>query len=112
MSAVRLVEDRRHRVSSEGRPAAPTASGVPLEPVPARSEATNQALARIDALADDLRGPYLLSRVLTKREAVSSSGIEGMHSALDERLVVEDTEVDHFAPPTSRHIRWSGLGET
>ncbi|MBK3776585.1 hypothetical protein GAY31_20890 [Azospirillum brasilense] len=66
-----------------------------------------------DALTDDLRDPYLLSRVLTRREAVSSSGIEGTHSILDERPVVEDTEVDHFAPPpTHRHIRWSGLGET
>nr|WP_247890632.1 hypothetical protein [Azospirillum aestuarii] len=50
---------------------------------------------------------------MTRREAVSSSGIEGTHSILDERPVVEDTEVDHFAPPpTHRHIRWSGLGET
>ncbi|MHA7066218.1 Fic/DOC family N-terminal domain-containing protein [Azospirillum argentinense] len=59
-----------------------------------------------------MRDPYLLSRVLTRREAVSSSGIEGTHSTLDERLVVEDTEVDHFAPPTSRHIPWGGLAET
>ncbi len=73
-------------------PPPPPEDAVPLGLVLARSEAANQALARIDALADDLRDPYLLSRVLTRREAVSSSGIEGTHSTLDELLVVEETE--------------------
>jgi Fic family protein len=73
-------------------PLPPPEDAVPLGPVLARSEAANQALARVDALAADLRDPYLLSRVLTRREAVSSSGIEGTHSTLDELLAVEETE--------------------
>lgn len=73
-------------------PLPPPEDTVSLGPVLARSEAANQALARVDALAMDLRDPYLLSRVLTRREAVSSSGIEGTNSTLDELLVVEETE--------------------
>ncbi|WP_247891323.1 hypothetical protein [Azospirillum aestuarii] len=52
---------------------------------------------------------------MTRREAESSSGIEGTHSTLDERLVVEETEVDHFAtsdkPPYSlERIGWNLIG--
>ncbi|MGH6902617.1 MAG: Fic/DOC family N-terminal domain-containing protein [Geminicoccaceae bacterium] len=48
-------------------------------------------MARIDALASELRDPYLISRVLTRREAVSSSAIEGTNSTLEELLAVEET---------------------
>lgn len=73
-------------------PLPPPEDAVPLGPALARSEAANRALARIDALATDLHDPYLLSRVLIRREAVSSSGIEGTNSTLDELLAVEETE--------------------
>jgi len=73
-------------------PPPPPEDPVPLGPALARSEAANQALARVDALAAELRDSYLLSRVLARREAVSSSGIEGTNSTLDELLVVEETE--------------------
>lgn len=72
-------------------PVPPPDGAVTLGPVLARSEAANRAFARVDALAADLKDPYLLSRVLTRREAVSSSGIEGTHATLDELLVVEET---------------------
>lgn len=73
-------------------PPPPPEDAVPLGPVLARNEAASQALARVDALAAGLRDPYLLSRVLTRREAVSSAGIEGTNSTLDELLVVEETD--------------------
>jgi Fic family protein len=50
-----------------------------------------EAMARLDALAGELADPYLISRILTRREAVSSSAIEGTNSTLDELLAVEET---------------------
>ena len=73
-------------------PPPPPEHAVPLGPALARSEAANRALARVDTLAADLHDPYVCSRVLTRREAVSSSGIEGTHSTLDDLLAVEETE--------------------
>lgn len=50
------------------------------------------ALARVEALVAELRDPWLVSRVLVRREAISSSAIEGTNSTLDELLAVEETE--------------------
>jgi Fic family protein len=49
------------------------------------------AMARIDTLTAELKDPYLISRILTRQEAVSSSAIEGTNSTLDELLAVEET---------------------
>lgn len=54
--------------------------------------AASAALARADALAADLKDQFILSRVLPRREAVSSSAIEGTNSTLDELLSVEEGE--------------------
>jgi len=51
----------------------------------------NAALARVQTLAAELNDPYLVSRILPRREAVSSSSIEGTNSTLDELLSVEET---------------------
>jgi len=51
-----------------------------------------EAMARLDALAAELKDPYLISRILTRREAVASSAIEGTNSTLDELLAVEETQ--------------------
>lgn len=48
------------------------------------------ALARVSTLADELEDPFILNRVLPRREAVSSSAIEGTNSTLDELLQVEE----------------------
>jgi Fic family protein len=50
-----------------------------------------EAMAKVDTLAAELHDPYLISRILTRREAVSSSAIEGPNSTLDELLAVEAT---------------------
>ncbi|WP_247887070.1 Fic/DOC family N-terminal domain-containing protein [Azospirillum sp. SYSU D00513] len=62
-----------------------------MEPVRARSEAANRALAQVDVLARELQDPYLFSRLLTRREAVSSSVMEGTNSTLDELLTIEES---------------------
>lgn len=87
---VRLPEP--HQAHYGVVPLPPPENAVALEAVLARSEAANRALARVDILASELHDPYLFSRVLTRREAVSSSGIEGTYSTLDELLAVEETE--------------------
>jgi hypothetical protein len=51
-----------------------------------------EAIGRLNVYAKDLSDPYILSRILTRREAVSSSAIEGTHSTLDELLSLEETE--------------------
>src|SRR3954470_23142438 len=74
------------------RPAPPPEGTLDLTPVRQQLEQAQASLARIDALADALTDPYLISRVLIRREAVSSSAIEGTNSTLDELLRVEETE--------------------
>ena len=48
------------------------------------------ALGRVDGIAANLNDAYLISRVLTRQEAVASSSIEGTNSTLDELLAVEE----------------------
>jgi Fic family protein len=52
------------------------------------------AMARVDTLTAELEDPYLVSRILPRREAVSSAAIEGTNSTLDELLAVEETADD------------------
>lgn len=67
-------------------------------------QAAADALARLDSLAAELRDPYLISRILTRREAVSSSAIEGTNSTLDELLSVEETD-DAAASEAAMQVR-------
>ncbi|XSC42473.1 Fic/DOC family N-terminal domain-containing protein [Bradyrhizobium sp. RDT10] len=62
------------------------------------------ALGRIDAIAAQMKDPYIVSRILTRREAVSSSSIEGTQSTLDELLSVEETGGDD-AKDAARQVR-------
>lgn len=50
-----------------------------------------EALAQVKLLAQEFHDPFVVSRLLTRREAVSSSAIEGTNSTLDELLTVEET---------------------
>lgn len=71
-------------------PLPPPEDGVSVAPVlPLHSNAA-AALTRVDTLARELADPYLISRILPRREAVSSSSIEGTNSTLDELLSVEE----------------------
>jgi Fic family protein len=72
-------------------PYPPPAESPIITPVSAQWEAARTALARLEALMSELGDPWLVSRILMRREAVSSSAIEGTNSTLDELLAVEDT---------------------
>lgn len=71
-------------------PLPPPEEGIALGPVLKQHGEASAALARVDTLAEELADPYLISRILPRREAVSSSSIEGTNSTLDELLSVEE----------------------
>ncbi len=72
-------------------PLQPPEESVPLQAIATRLSAAAAVLARIDTIASSLKDPFLISRILPRREAVSSSSIEGTNSTLDELLSVEET---------------------
>lgn len=73
-------------------PLPPPQDGVAVGTVLARLRAADASLVRIETLAAELKDPYLISRILPRREAVSSSAIEGTNSTLDELLSGEESE--------------------
>ena len=75
-------------------PPAPPSLSPSILPIVSRHQAAMGALVRLETLANELSDPWLLSRVLARREAVSSSVIEGTNSTLDELLAVEETGGD------------------
>ena len=60
-------------------------------------------LGRAEALAASLPDPYIISRTLSRREAVDSSAIEGTNSTLDELLTIEEEDDD--ARDAARQVR-------
>jgi Fic family protein len=71
-------------------PLPPPEDAVSLpEALPRLREAT-AALAKIATYAAELKDPFVVSRILTRREAVSSSAIENTNTTLDELLDVEE----------------------
>ncbi|WP_044560953.1 Fic family protein [Azospirillum sp. B4] len=85
-------------------PPPPPETGIRLGALLPRVQAGRQALARVNAIAEELKDPYLISRTLTRREAVSSSTIEGTRSTLDELLLVEE-QGDDAARVEARQVR-------
>ena len=75
-------------------PLPPPEGGLFLHDIARRREAAIAAVARVDTLAKTLDNPFLISRLLVRQEAVSSSAIEGTNSTLDELLQVEETGDD------------------
>jgi Fic family protein len=73
-------------------PLPPPEDGIPVGQVLARLSAADAALAKIETLAAELKDPYLISRILPRREAVSSSSIEDTNSTLDELLSIEEND--------------------
>jgi Fic family protein len=73
-------------------PLPPPEDGIPVNHVLVRLSAADAALAKIQTLAAELKDPYLISRILPRREAVSSSSIEGTNSTLDELLSIEEND--------------------
>ncbi|MDR3529433.1 MAG: Fic family protein [Rhodopila sp.] len=72
-------------------PFPPPASPPSVMAVAAQCHAALNALARLETLVSELGDPWLVSRILMRREAISSSAIEGTNSTLDELLSAEET---------------------
>lgn len=85
-------------------PPAPPEDGVFAPGATKALEAAQAAFGKVDAIAAQMKDPYIVSRVLTRREAVSSSSIEGTQSTLDELLSVEETG-DDGARDEARQVR-------
>ena len=73
-------------------PAPPPEGHVSVLAVTDRLDAAAVAMGKAEALAARLHDPWLVSRLLPRREAVSSSAIEDTHSTLDELLSAEETD--------------------
>jgi Fic family protein len=85
-------------------PLPPPANSPSFTPVVREVEAASAALARLETLTSELGDPWLVSRILMRREAVSSSAIEGTNSTLDELLAVEETG-DTQAQAAARQVK-------
>ncbi|MFI5030067.1 MAG: Fic family protein [Reyranellales bacterium] len=72
--------------------------------LPRLREAT-AALAKVNTLAAELQDPFILSRIIARREAVSSSAIEGTNSTLDELLSIEESDSDDHIPAAAAQVR-------
>jgi Fic family protein len=73
-------------------PLPPPEDAVRLSEALPRLRNATAALAKIATYAAELADPFVLSRILTRREAVSSSAIENTNSTLDELLNVEEDD--------------------
>ena len=86
-------------------PLPPPEQSAEVIPVLKQLSEADAALGRMEALVDELADPWwLVSRILPRREAVSSSAMEGTHSTLDELLLVEETE-DEEASDAVKQVR-------
>jgi len=78
-------------------PLPPSEEIIPLKQAePAHREALS-AIGRADALAKAAPDHFLLSRILVRQEAVTSSAIEGTNSTLD-ALLESEADPEHDAP--------------
>lgn len=75
-------------------PTPPPEDAVPLGTALACHERAIEQLAYVRTLAREFDDPYIVSRLLARQEAVSSSSIEGTNSTLDELLSLEEDATD------------------
>ena len=103
MNRNNLAQAVRERLARYPEPHANHYGVVPLAPpevalsLGAAQSAHERALimlGRVEAMATHLPSPYMISRTLSRREAVDSSAIEGTNSTLDELLASEEEDDD------------------
>src|SRR3546814_621094 len=93
---VEAVKRTLHRLPSEFAshygvlPEAPTENTVPAGEATASLRRAHHAIGEVSAMAAELHDRFVLSRILCRKEAVSSSAIEGTNSTLDELLSAEE----------------------
>ena len=85
-------------------PLPPPEHAIPLGEAIDSHRRASEAMVRVNLLASEFHDPYVVSRLLSRREAVSSSSIEGTHSTLDELLAVEEAENEDSAS-AARQVR-------
>jgi Fic family protein len=71
-------------------PAPPPEGAISTIEIADRCRAADRALITVEILASRMPDRWLVSRILPRREAVSSSAIENTNSTLDELLSVEE----------------------
>lgn len=71
-------------------PLAPSEDYIPLQGVSVAVADAHAALKEAAVIASTLPDNYLLTRIPVRKEALSSSSIEGTNSTLDELLLVEE----------------------
>lgn len=81
---------------------APTEDSVPLQGAAVPVGEAHAALREAAVIAANLPDNYLLSRIPMRKEALSSSSIEGTNSTLDELLLVEE---DGHASEAASQVR-------
>src|SRR3546814_3970033 len=93
---VEAVKRTLHRLPSEFAshygvlPEAPTENTVPAGEATASLRRAHHAIGEVSAMAAELHDRFVLSRILCRKEAVSSSAIAGTNSTLDELLSAEE----------------------
>lgn len=70
------------------------------------------AVARLDQAATGLPNPMLLARPTTRREAVSTSALEGTYAALDDVLEAEFLEPGEALPTVSEVVNYVRAAES
>lgn len=85
-------------------PLPPPEDALPIQAAQLAHERALTMLGRIQVLAEEVPDPYVISRTLSRREAVDSSAIEGTNSTLAELLEVEEQENDD-ARDAARQVR-------
>ncbi len=85
-------------------PARPPTASIALGEALAAVEGAQRALVEAEIITRELKDPFLVSRILTRKEALSSSAIEDTHSTLDALLSLEETGEGEAAAST-RQVR-------
>jgi Fic family protein len=73
--------------------------------------AATAAVARLDQAAIRLPNPMLLARPAIRREAVSTSALEGTYAALDDVLEADFLEVDEVSAPVAEVVNYVRAAE-
>lgn len=84
-------------------PLPPPEDAIPIQTAQLAHDRALTMLGRVQAIAEQIPDPYVISRTLSRREAVDSSAIEGTNSTLNELLTVE--EHDEEAQGAAQQVR-------
>ena len=86
-------------------PLSPPEDALPIQAAQSAHDRALTMLGRIQTLAAQVSDPYVISRTLSRREAVDSSAIEGTNSTLNELLTVEENDDDSQCARSTHPLR-------